>query len=264
MGITGLLKATVLPPSPARSRDERYAEAMAELAQEGEAAYRGLTDHTPGLIDYFYEATPVVEIGLLNIGSRPSHRKAADRSKYSVRAIPWVFGWAQSRQTLPGWYGIGAALAAYRGNDPQRLAQLQRMYQEWPFFRSLLGNAQMSLAKTELGIAAQYAALCRDPQVQQQIYGRVREEYQRTAVQVLNLMNAKDFLSENSELAVSLARRNPYLDPINQIQVSLLRRAREEAAAEDKEGEAGRAANPYVDPLLRSINAIAAGLRNTG
>lgn len=265
MGITGLLKASVAQqPAAADSVEQRYAQVMAQLATSGEAAYRELTDETPGVMDYFYEATPVVEIGLLNIGSRPSHRTAADRSKYSVRAIPWVFGWAQSRQTIPGWYGIGTALAEHRGSDPQRLAQLQRMYREWPFFRTLLDNAQMSLAKSEMGIAAQYAALCQDPETERQIYAMIREEYQRTAVQVLNLMDAKEFLSDNPELALSLARRNPYLDPINQIQVSLLRRAREDSSSDEPDTAANRSANPYLDPLLRSINAIAAGLRNTG
>lgn len=264
MGITGLLKASVpAQPTGGNPVEPRYAEVMAQLADSGEGAYRALTDDTPGLMDYFYEATPVTEIGLLNIGSRPSHRKATDRSKYSVRAIPWVFGWAQSRQTIPGWYGIGSALADYRGSDPQRLSLLQRMYREWPFFRALLDNAEMSLAKSEMGIAAQYAALCQAPDTQREIYASIREEYQRTAVQVLNLMDAKEFLSDNPELALSLARRNPYLDPINQIQVSLLRRAREDASSNGADA-ADRSANPYLDPLLRSINAIAAGLRNTG
>lgn len=123
---------------------------MDEIARAGEQHYRTLTEHTPGFLDYFYEATPVCEIGLMNIGSRPSHRKQGDRSKDSVRAIGWVFAWGQSRHALPAWYGIGRALEAWRGNDLARLIKLQQMYREWPFFRSLLDNAQMALAKTDM------------------------------------------------------------------------------------------------------------------
>lgn len=257
MGLTGLMKASsnlIQPPAPER-RD--YLAVMDDLAKAGEHAYRELTDETPGFLDYFYEATPVNEIGLLNIGSRPSHRKQGDRAKTSVRAIAWVFGWAQSRHTLPAWYGIGTALQHWRENDPVRLAKLQRMYEEWPFFRSLLSNTQMALFKAEPDIAREYASLSRDPDTARRIYSAFYQEFHRTMEQVLNVAGTQHLLEENPALELSLRRRNPYLDPLNYIQVTLLRRYRNETLPEAER-------NKWLDPLLRSINAIAAGMRNTG
>ena len=160
MGITGLLKASRGVISEQRADHEEYTSIMAQLAETGEQTYRDLVDRSEGLLDYFYEATPVSEIGLLNIGSRPSHRKKQDRSKRSLRAIPWVFGWAQSRHTLPAWYGIGSALQAFTEQAEDNLAQLREMYRHWPFFRNLLSNTQLSLAKAEMDIAQEYAVLC--------------------------------------------------------------------------------------------------------
>ncbi len=257
MGATGLLKASrciVQPPEPDRND---YMGILDELTRTGEQAYRDLTDCTPSFLDYFYEATPVSEIGLLNIGSRPSHRKKSDRSKSSVRAIPWVFGWAQSRHTIPAWYGIGAALDQWRGGDPGRLAKLQTMYREWPFFRTLLSNAQMALFKAEMEIAREYSRLCHDAAVREEVFNCIRTEYQRTVTQVLNVADATGLLQENPPLALSLARRDPYLDPLNHIQIQLLKRLRHEQ-------EQGIEDSVWRDPMLRSINAIASGMRNTG
>jgi phosphoenolpyruvate carboxylase len=257
MGVTGLLKASGHTVAATASRYEVYHPVMAELAAAGEKAYRDLTDRTPGFLDYFYEATPVSEVGLLKIGSRPSHRAKGDRSKGSIRAIPWVFGWAQSRHTLPAWYGIGYALEQWRGQDPARSEVLREMYMHWPFFRSLLSNTQMSLSKADMDIAHEYASLCGDADLREQIYGRVREEYLRTLAEVRSTAGIKILLEEIPSLALSLSRRNPYLDPLNHIQVVLLRRSRDpEASAEERER--------WLDPLLRTINAIAAGMRNTG
>jgi phosphoenolpyruvate carboxylase len=230
---------------------------MDELARIGEACYRDLIDHTAGLFDYFYEVTPVTEIGLLNIGSRPSHRKQQDRSKSSIRAIPWVFGWAQSRHTLPAWYGLGSALEQWRAGDPARLARLQSMYREWPFLRVLLSNIQMALFKGEMGIAREYTLLASDREAAERIYTKIREEYQRTLVQVLNVCDQHRLLEENPVLGLSLYRRNPYLDPLNNIQITLLMRTRNTDLTETQRGR-------WLPPLLRSINAIASGMRNTG
>lgn len=257
MGMTGLMKASESLIRPARKDHRDDLTIMDELARAGEMAYRELTDRTPGFIDYFYEATPVNEIALLNIGSRPSHRNRSDRSKASVRAIPWVFGWAQSRHTLPAWYGMGSALEAWRGDDPERLARLQQMYREWPFFRSLLSNIQMSLFKSDLAIAREYADLCADPVTRERVYAMVLAEYQRTRTHVLQVASATRLIEENPPLMLSLSRRNPYLDPLNHIQVALLKRYRAAPGDEDSP-------SPWRDPLLRSINAIAAGMRNTG
>jgi phosphoenolpyruvate carboxylase len=258
MGITGLLKASRCLTVSCTPDPADFVAAIDDLARLGEDAYRDLTDHTPNFIDYFYEATPLSEIGMLNIGSRPSHRKKADRSKYSVRAIPWVFAWAQARQTIPAWYGIGTALERWGGGDDKRWATLRAMYKDWPFFRALLGNSEMSLSKSELSIAHEYSALCEDPAVARDIFGRIAGEYLRTADQMLALKNQSELLEDNPHLALSLARRNPYMDPINHIQITALKRFR--ALSEEDGDERSR----WLLPLLRSINALATGMRNTG
>jgi len=261
LGITGLMKASrhlvqAVPDDPPDA-----AAVMAELARHGEAVYRELTERTPGFMDYFYEATPLGEIALLNLGSRPSHRAKGDRSKYSVRAIPWMFGWGLSRHTLPGWYGIGSALAAWRGDDPERLAVLRRLYREWPFFRALLDNSQMSLSKVDVGIAREYARLCESADTETGIYRRFRDEHERTCREILAVAQISALLEENPTLAKSLERRNPYLDPLNHIQVALLPRYRQAAR---EHGPDSAEAITWLRPLLRSINALAAGMRNTG
>jgi len=257
MGITGLMLSSVNLVKPTDSVRLDYLGIMDELAKIGEQFYRDLTDRSVGFLDYFYEATPVGEIALMNIGSRPSHRRKQDRSKSSVRAIGWVFGWAQSRHTLPAWYGIGKALETWRDSDPIHLAKLQKMYQEWPFFRSLISNTQMALFKAEIDIAREYASLCQDQSTATTIYETIQGEYYRTLSNVLQACGKRYLLEENPTLALSLARRDPYLDPLNYIQVTLLQRYRDENASDaDRE--------LWLSPLLRSINAIAAGMRNTG
>lgn len=257
MGLTGLIKASANLVKPIEPERRDYLATMDELARTGEDTYRLFTDNTEGFLDYFYEATPVSEIALMNIGSRPSHRKKGDRAKTSVRAIAWVFGWAQSRHTLPAWFGIGTALEQWRQDDPIRLAQLQKMYQQWPFFRALLSNTQMALYKAEPNIAKEYAKLCVDKQTGERIYNIFREEYDRTVTQVLNITGSEKLLEENPVLEVSLTRRNPYLDPLNHIQLTLLKRYRDESLSDEQREN-------WLNPLLRSINAIAAGMRNTG
>ncbi len=257
MGVTGLMKASVNLVRATQPEAEEYGKLMASIAKQGEDYFRQFTEREPGFLDYFYEATPVNEIGLMNIGSRPSYRKKGDRSKYSVRAIAWVFAWAQSRQTLPAWYGIGAALEEFRDKEPQNLEKLRTLYRDWPFWRSLLGKTQMSLSKSEMKIAKGYASLCLDTEVGGRIYSMIQTEYNRTCTQVLDIAGLNNLLQEDPMLAVSLARRNTFLDPLNHLQISLLRRLREypETPGED---------NPWTIVLLRTINAIAAGMRNTG
>jgi phosphoenolpyruvate carboxylase len=257
MGITGLMLASRGVIAPMTTARNDYLGIMDQLAASGESTYRALIDQTPGLLDFFYEATPVSELGLLNIGSRPTHRNKQNRSKSSIRAIPWVFGWAQARFTLPAWFGIGSALEQWRNNEPDRLAKLQQMYEEWPFFRGLLSNTQMSLFKANMTIAQQYANLSGDPAIAQQILTVIQDEYQRTITQILNVVGAQRLIEENTTLALSLTRRSPYLDPLNHIQITLLERFRDKNLNEN-------ARQIWQDPLLRSINAIAAGMRNTG
>jgi phosphoenolpyruvate carboxylase len=258
MGITGLIKASrSVVQEHSEDREEEYAAIMALLAEKGEQAYRDLIDHSEGLLDYFYEATPIAEIGLLNIGSRPSHRKKQDRSKKSIRAIPWVFGWAQSRHTLPAWYGIGSALQTYSERDDGKLEKLREMYRDWPYFRSLLSNTQLSLAKAEMDIAQEYTSLCENQQTAQAVYARIRDEHDRTLQMVSKVADIRCLLEETPAVALSLTRRNPYLDPLNHIQIKLLARARNPQLDE-------RQQEGWLEPLLRSINAIASGMRNTG
>lgn len=257
MGLTGLMRASLglvreLPPER-----KDFLATMDEISLGGETAFRQLTDQGPGFMDYFYTATPVNEIAQLNIGSRPSHRAKSDRSKKSIRAIAWVFGWAQSRHTLPAWYGVGRALETWRNNEPDRLAQLQLMYQDWPFFRALLSNIQMALYKANLSLAEEYSRLCPDTEVRERVYGMIHEEYLRTRRQVMDIAGIRELLEENPVLRLSLSRRNAYLDPLNHIQLALLNRYR---SAPPQSAEAGE----WLTPLLRSINAIAAGMRNTG
>lgn len=255
MGISGLIKASrcvIEPPPPAR---KDWLGIMAELAALGEQAYRGLVRDTPGLLDYFYEVSPVDAIALLNIGSRPSYRKKTDRSLKSIRAIPWVFGWAQCRHTLPAWYGIGSAIEQWRGTDLERLAKLQRMHQDWPFFRAMLSNTQMSLFKAEMAIAEEYTRLAEDQEQARAIYGIIRAEHQRTCTQVVNIAGVRSLLGDDPDLQGSLRRRSEYLDPLNHLQIYLLERYRREDPAHREQ---------WLNPLLRSINAIAAGMRNTG
>ena len=258
VGITGLLKASKCIVIPPATTYKHYFPIMEALAETGERAYRELVDRTPGFLDYFYEATPVDEIGLLNIGSRPTHRKKTDRSIKSIRAIPWVFGWAQSRHTIPAWYGIGTALAEWCKNDPERLHQIQTMHQEWPFFRALLSNTQMALFKADMVIANEYAHMCGNKELRDLIYNRVFGEFIKTVDQTLKAVKAKQLIEDNPQLALSLSRRDPYLDPLSHIQVTLLKRYRDPGLL----SETDRAV--LLDALLRTINAIAAGMRNTG
>ena len=254
MGVSGLLKASRHVIQEITSDKANYEQTMVELARRAEEEYRLLTDDMPGIMDYFYEATPLQEIGELNIGSRPSHRKKTERSKYSIRAIPWVFGWSLSRHTLPAWYGLGTSLEEFvKQND---ISLLRQMYAEWPFFRVLLDNIQMALAKGDMRIASEYAKLVKDKELGQAVISRIKEEYCRTLNYVLQVVESEALLSDNPKLGVSLLRRKPYLDPLNHIQVLLLKRHREL----ERSGETDK----YLGPLLRTIHAIATGMRNTG
>ncbi|MGV6810150.1 MAG: phosphoenolpyruvate carboxylase [bacterium] len=262
VGSTGLLKASKCLVRKRGPYSDEYLSTMSTLSQTGEETYRELIDFTPGLLDYFYEITPVQEIGHLNIGSRPSHRKKKDRSKASIRAIPWVFGWAQARHTLPAWYGIGTALKTFRNSYGEgALALLQTMYKEWPAFRALLSNAQMALFKGQMDTAKEYAEIMQDQSLAMHIYGKVKAEYTLTEQQILEVAQLNQLMDETPLLQYSMRRRDPYLDPLNHIQIMLIKRHRQhgsEAIAASDE------LSPSLDNLLRTINAIAAGMRNTG
>jgi phosphoenolpyruvate carboxylase len=258
LGVAGLMLASryqILPGETTAT--EENTSIMREIMAYGESSYRTLTDHTEGFLDYFYEATPVSEIALMNIGSRPSHRKSGDRSKSSVRAIGWVFGWAQARQTLPAWYGIGSALYQWVGDKPSRMQKLQDMYENWPYFRALLSNTEMALYKTDIRTAKEYSELCVSEKTGQRIFKMISDEYYCTLEITLKVSNMVRLLDDIPTLALSLRRRDPYLTPLNHIQIKLLKRYRDQSLDENERAK-------WLNPLLSSINAIAAGMRNTG
>lgn len=259
MGTTGLIKASIeMVKSDHTPVNKAYLECMGHLAQQGEKKYRDLTDHTEGFLDYFYETTPAYEIGHMNIGSRPSHRKKNVRAKTSIRAIAWVFAWAQARHTLPAWYGIGSALKSCLESDNEGLEILQKMQHDWLFFRAMLSNTQMALFKADMTIAAEYAQqLNLNKKLGQEIYQNIKEEFQLTSELIMKITGHSHLLEDNPDLAWQLIRRNPYLDPLNHLQIILLQRYRNEKLSDtDRE--------MWLDILLHSINAIASGMRNTG
>ena len=254
LALSGLLKASkhlvVDEPIPVNN----FEDMMSEMSLMGEKKYRDLTDDKPGIMDYFYEATPVQELAELNIGSRPSHRKKTNRSKYSIRAIPWVFGWSLSRHTLPAWYGLGTALNKIVSKETNNLDKLKSMYIEWPFFSVLLDNIQMALSKSDLGIAKDYAQLVENKEAAREIISDIEIEFKSTVSTLLQIVGSNELLSENTKLSLSLKRRQPYLDPLNYIQVMLLQKHRK-ISGED---------TVNFDPLLRTIHAISIGMKNTG
>ena len=174
------------------------------------------------------------------------------RSRYSIRAIPWVFGWSLSRHTLPAWYGLGSALdKIYKENG---IEVLQTMYRDWPFFHMMIDNIGQAIAKADLSIAKDYSTLAKDQKTAEQIIKKIQEEYDLTENLMLQIIDSERLLADNKKLALSLYRRKPYMDPLNYIQVMLLRKHRNTKEHEEQ----------IFNPLLRTIHAIAAGLRNTG
>jgi len=256
--VAATLEATLLHPT--KSAPKSFLDAAAAISEASMAAYRKLVYETPGFTDYFFSATPIREIAELNIGSRPASRKAT-RAIEDLRAIPWSFSWGQCRVALPGWCGFGSAIEAFLGKAPkerkERLVLLQRMHKQWPFFRTLLSNLDMVLAKSDLGIAARYVDLVEDRKLGKKIFGLIQAEWQRTSDAVSLITGEKQRLASNPSLARSIEHRFPYLDPLNHLQVELMRRYRQR-----REGDP---ANERVQRGIHiSINGVAAGLRNTG
>jgi phosphoenolpyruvate carboxylase len=239
----------------ARPKPE-WSAAMDELAAVSYRAYRNLIYETPELLTYWSQATPLDEISQMRIGSRPS-RRAGAATFDSLRAIPWGFSWMQCRHVLPGWFGVGEALTEF-GRAPAGLALLQEMYREWQFFRNLLDNSQVSMSQADMGIARLYADLVDDQQVRELIFGRVTAAFEATRGAILQTIGRNELLDNDPVLQRSVLRRNPYIDPLNFIQVSLLRRLR---ALPDLEGEE---AERLRDTVFLTINGIASGLKNTG
>ena len=249
---------------------EHWSEIMDSLSTNANTRYRRLIYDDPDFLRFFEQATPILELGWLNIGSRPA-RRAKGRSIEELRAIPWVFAWMQSRYVLPSWYGVGGALEEYVSEDPGRLAELQRMYHTWPFLRAFLDNMQMTLSKADMHIAQHYASLVDDEQLRQRLSHEILAEYERTRHMLLQIVGGSALLDASPVLQRSIRLRNPYVDPLSHFQVMLLRRLRalggplllDEATQQmASEQERERARLTYA--VLLTINGIAAGLRNTG
>jgi phosphoenolpyruvate carboxylase len=245
------LEATLL--SHAYSVPEQTQIAIMDaLSRHAFQSYRHLVYDNPGFETYFWQSTVIAEIANLNIGSRPASRKKSTAIE-DLRAIPWVFSWAQCRIMLPGWYGFGSAVKWYLANNPNGLLQLQDLYKSWPFFASMISNMMMVLAKSELAISARYAELVQDQKMAQSIFTTISSEYQDTKQLVLAITEQNELLDNNALLKRSIQHRFPYLDPLNHMQIELLKRYRE--------GDRDEATTRGIH---LSINGIAAGLRNSG
>lgn len=267
--VAATLESSLAPRAAASSAEDAhisdYGPAMSFMSETAQRSYRGLVYETPGFSDYFFATTPITEIAGLNIGSRPASRKQGQKIE-DLRAIPWGFSWAQCRLMLTGWYGVGSAVESYLENGTSgaprsrraRLAQLREMARDWPAFRTLLSNMEMVLAKSDLSIAAQYAQLLPSRSVRERIFNQISAEHSRT-VSVLRLLTQRELLADNPMLQSSLRERFAYIDPLNYLQIDLIKRYR--AALQDN--------SVTPDSRIRSaihltINGIAAGLRNSG
>jgi phosphoenolpyruvate carboxylase len=251
--IAATLEATLVHHHGDDSTMPEFHRIMESLSNGAFSAYRKLVYETPGFTDYFFAATPIREIAELNIGSRPSSRKAMDNIE-DLRAIPWVFSWSLNRAILPGWYGFGSAAKQFIEREGDAgLKQLQAMNQHWAFFRGLLSNMDMVLSKTDMGIASRYAELVKDETLRAKIFGEIEAEWERTVEMLFAITGASTLLEDNPTLARSLTTRTPYIDPLNHLQVALIQRHRD---GDDNE-KVKRA-------IHLTINGIAAGLRNSG
>ena len=253
--VAATLEATLLQstqPAP-----QTFLDVAAALSETSTTAYRQLVYETPGFSEYFFAATPLKELAQLNIGSRPASRKALQQIE-DLRAIPWSFSWGQCRLTLPGWFGFGSAVRAFL--EPQRaserktrLALLQRMYREWPFFRTLLSNMDMVLAKSDLVLGSRYAELVEDRRLRKKIFSVIESEWHLTVEALQQITGEKSRLAANPGLARSIRHRFPYIDPLHHLQLELIRRYR-----------LGKAGDRVQRGIHLSINGISAALRNTG
>jgi phosphoenolpyruvate carboxylase len=246
------LEASLLQPKHSAPSGE-YLKTMDQLSALAFKAYRGLVYETEGFVDYFWASTVITEISTLNIGSRPASRKKT-RAIEDLRAIPWVFSWAQCRLMLPGWYGFGSAVEAWIAEHPDKgMPFLKELYREWPFFRTLLSNMDMVLAKSSIAIASRYAELVPDTALRDNIFGRIRREWHNSIETLLDIMGQQRLLQSNPLLERSIRNRFPYLDPLNHVQVELL-----------KEHRAQNPDEQVLRGIQLTINGISAGLRNSG
>jgi phosphoenolpyruvate carboxylase len=250
-----IVHAVLTASSPVKSKSDvhqNWRSAMDEMSVTARKTYRGLVYETPGFIDFWASATPLDEIKRMHIGSRPAAR-AKSGQVTKIRAIPWVFSWMQSRFNLPGWFGLGSALTS--AND---IGLLREMYEKWPFFQSMLDNTEMSLIKADMEIASLYVDLVPDKKIAKKIFSTILAEYERTREAVLSISRHTNLLDAEPVTQTSVHLRNPYVDPLNYIQVEMLQRLR---ALPDPESDEAQSIREVIG---LTINGIAAGLRNTG
>jgi phosphoenolpyruvate carboxylase len=264
--VAATLEASLMPHAMAGKEARKRAEfeaTMEHLSERAYLAYRDLVYGTSGFTDYFFAATPIAEIAEMNIGSRPASRKST-RKIEDLRAIPWGFSWGQCRLLLPGWYGFGSAISAWLDDSAdakihaKKVATLRAMFRQWPFFATLLSNMDMVLSKTDLAVASRYAELVADKKLRKSIFKRIVDEHARTSACLATITGARERLATNPLLARSIKNRFAYLDPLNHLQVELIKRHRASLNAERELDDRVRRG------ILLAINGIAAGLRNTG
>jgi phosphoenolpyruvate carboxylase len=239
------------------SAPQDWRDAMEEMSQAGFGAYKALVHDDPEFLVFWRQATPIDEISNLKLGSRPTYRKAT-RDVADLRAIPWVFSWMQSRFNFPGWFGLGSALDSMLRRGPSGRERLRAMHAGWPFFQTLIDNAQLTMRKADMGIAALYAALVEDPRIRRRMLGILAAEFERTESAILAVTGQKRLLGREPVLLRSVELRNPYIDPLNYIQVDMMRRLRGPDPLQPREAEAIRAV------IELTINGISGGLKNTG
>ncbi len=261
--VAAVMEASLTPEKTDGKYTRRLAEfeaVMEILSDHAYRAYRDLVYETPGFTDYFFAATPIAEIAELNIGSRPASRKSTRRIE-DLRAIPWGFSWGQCRLLLPGWYGFGSAVHTWLNEGESRtkkLSLLRAMLKEWPFFSTLLSNMDMVLSKTDLAVASRYASLVADKKLRNAIFKRIVAEHELVTESLSMITGSRERLANNPTLARSIKNRFAYLDPLNHLQVELIKRHRSWKNQD-------RAPDIRVHRGIHlSINGIAAGLRNTG
>ena len=250
--VAASLEALTQPAGARPESHDPWAKAMEQMSQDAFVFYRRNIAEDPDVLTYFEQATPVNELEHAQIGSRPA-RRAQGRRLEDLRAIPWVFGWMQSRHALPAWFGVGYALERFAAQGEQAKQQLREMLRNFPLFNDRARNVELAMAKADIAIARVYASLVRDPELRERVWKVIAEEFERTLRMVLLVKEQERLLEKNPVLSRSIRLRNPYVDPMSLIQVDLLRRK--------QLGDNTEALN-YA--LGATINGIAAGLHNTG
>lgn len=258
--VAAVIEASLKTKELPEKRIKEWEQIMESLSGNAFNAYRKFVYDTEGFFDYFMQATPIEELQYLHIGSRPVSRKAGSKSINDLRAIPWVFGWTQSRHMLPGWLAVGTALENFVNADDSNINKLHEMYKDWEFFKSTISNIEMTLAKSDFDIALRYAEIMSDKETGMRIYNMLKDEYERTCNIILKITNKSELMEDNRVLLRSIEVRNPYVDPMSYLQAALLDRKRKNEAT----GKTSAQQDKLQHAILLTINGIASGMRNTG